>query len=95
MHAKERTEARILDANNVLVVPSTGEAEAFVRDFCGSVISTDDLSSRLPSLARKTVYLCGDVSRITRHDLDAAERVFVVKELSHGHGAKTASDVLT
>jgi hypothetical protein len=85
MHTKERTEARIVDANNILVAPSSLEDEGLIRDFCGSVISLDDLSSRVPNFSKKTIYLCGDVSRLNRHTLGEAERVFVVRELSHGY----------
>jgi hypothetical protein len=85
MHTTERTEARILDANNILVAPSTLEDEGLIRDFCGSVITLDDLSSGLHSISQKTVYLCGDVSKIRGHNLNAAKRVFVIKELSHGY----------
>jgi hypothetical protein len=85
MHTAERAEARILNANNVLAAPSAFEDEGLIRDFCGSVITLDDLSSGSPGLARKTVYLCGDISRVRGHDLDAAERVVVIRELSHGY----------
>lgn len=85
MHTTERTEARILDASNILVAPSTRDDEGLIRDFCGSVITPDDLSSGSPGSARKTVYLCGDVSRVSGHDLNAGERVFVIRELSHGY----------
>lgn len=85
MHTTERAEARILDSNNILVAPSTLEDGGLIRDFYGSVIKIDDLSSGLPSFSRKTVYLCGDVSRVGGHNLDAADRVFVIRELSHGY----------
>jgi hypothetical protein len=85
MHTTERTEARILDANNILVAPSTLADEGLIGDFCGSAITRDDLSSGLPSFSQKTVYLCGDVSRVSVHNLNAAERIFVIRELSHGY----------
>ena len=81
----ERTEAHILDTNNVLIAPSTLEDESSIGDFCGSVITIDDLYSDLPSFSQKTVYLCGDISRVIRHHLNAADRVFVIRELSHGY----------
>lgn len=84
MHTAERTEARIV-ARNVLIAPSTLEHGGLIGDFCGPVIPMDDLSSGLPDLSGKTVYLCGDLSRIGGHDLDAAARVLVLRELSHGH----------
>src|SRR4051812_31186069 len=81
----ERTEARILDANNILVMPSPFEDESLLRDFCGSVITLDDLSSGSPSFSGKTVYLCGDVSRASGRNLETAARIFVIRELSHGY----------
>ncbi|MGZ9932588.1 hypothetical protein ACXNSR_22270 [Streptomyces sp. NC-S4] len=84
MHPTELTEARIDDARNILVAPSTSPDSDLIRDFFGSVITPEDLVSGSPDLAGKTVYLCGDVSGIGGHRLDAAERVFVVRELSHG-----------
>ncbi|MEU4731923.1 hypothetical protein [Streptomyces sp. NPDC023588] len=81
------TEARIDEAGNILVASSTLRGNDLVRDFFGSVITPEDLASGSPDLARKTVYLCGDVSGISRRQLDAADRVFVIRELSHGdHG---------
>ncbi|MFF4582525.1 hypothetical protein [Streptomyces sp. NPDC001389] len=80
-------EARIEDAHQVLVAPSALRDTDLVRDFFGSVITPEELASGSPDLARKTVYLCGDVSRIDSRRLRAAARVFVVRELSHGcHG---------
>jgi hypothetical protein len=89
MHTTERTEARILDANNILVALYTLEDEGLIRDFFGSVITADDLSSGSHNFAQKTVYLCGDISRVSGHYLNAAlkaaERIFVIRELSHGY----------
>ncbi|MEU1230453.1 hypothetical protein [Streptomyces sp. NPDC005828] len=77
-------EARIEDASNILVAPSALKDDDLVKDFFGSVITPEDLASGSPDLARKTVYLCGDMSGIDGRRLDAAARVFVVRELSHG-----------
>ncbi len=85
MNTTERTEARIINASNILVTPSTIEDDGLIRDFCGSVITLDDLSSGLHSFSQKTVYLCGKVSRVSGHILNAAERVFVIRDLSHGY----------
>lgn len=85
MHSTERTEARILDANNILVVPSPFKDESLLRNFCGSVITLDDLPSGSLSFSGKTVYLCGDVSRVSGCNLNTAERFFVIRELSHGY----------
>lgn len=81
----ERTEARILNTSNILVALSKLEDERLLRDFCGSVMTANDLSSDSPSFSQKTVYLCGDLSKVRALDLNAAERIFVIKELSHGY----------
>jgi hypothetical protein len=88
MHLTEitgRTEARILDANNILVVPSPLEDESLLRAFCGRVITLYDLASGSHGFSGKTVYLCGDLSRVGAHNLKTAERVFVIREVSHGY----------
>mgnify|MGYP000957133859 CR=1 FL=1 len=85
MHTTERTEARILDTNNVLIALPGLDDERSIKDFCGSVITAGDLAPGLPDLSRKTVYLCGDISKIGGLDLNAAARVFVIKELSRGY----------
>lgn len=85
MHKMERTEARIIDTNNVLVVLSKLEEESLISEFCGSAITGNDLSSGLSSLSQKTVYLCGDLSKASGLELKAAERIFVIKELSHSY----------
>ncbi|UBU18398.1 hypothetical protein [Nonomuraea gerenzanensis] len=86
MHPTGREVARIEDVSNVPVAPSAlRRDDDLIRDFCGSVISLDDFLSGSPDVRRKTVYLCGDISRISGHKLDAAARVFVVRELSHGY----------
>ncbi|MGW3388066.1 hypothetical protein [Streptomyces cinereoruber] len=86
MNTTESAEARIEDADNVLVAPSELWGDGGVGDFFGTTITPEDLASGAPDLAGKTVYLCGDVSGISRSHLRAAERVFVVWELSHGYG---------
>ncbi|GAA2152077.1 hypothetical protein GCM10009760_48240 [Kitasatospora kazusensis] len=68
-----------------MVAPATLQDNDLVRDFFGSVITPEDLASGSPDLARRTVYLCGDTSGISSSQLQAADRVFVVRELSHGH----------
>lgn len=87
MNTVERTEARILHTNNILIVPPALEGDGLVRDFFGSVITTDDLSSGLPDFSGKTVYLCGDLSGMSHLSLDSPERVFIVRELSQGYDA--------
>lgn len=89
MLTTERTEARLFDANNVLIAPA--EHAGLIGDFCGSVIAPKDLASEPPNFAGKTVYLCGDLSKLGAQQFVAAERVFAIQELSHGHDAGDAS----
>ncbi|MFD4370831.1 hypothetical protein [Streptomyces sp. NPDC058486] len=84
MFATELTEARIEDAGHTLVAPSELHDHAVIRDFLGATITPEDLASGAHDLARRTVYVCGDLSGISVGQLRAAERVFVVRELSHG-----------
>ncbi|MEO3787544.1 hypothetical protein ABGB12_29815 [Actinocorallia sp. B10E7] len=85
MRTAEPMEARLEDAGNILVAPSTLQDSELIRDFFGSTITPEDLASGSTDLAQKTVYLCGDVSGISGRRLRAAARVFVVRELSHGY----------
>lgn len=85
MHKTEEQEARLLDEGHVLIAPATLEDRGLVNDFFGSVIDPDTPLPEWPSLARKTVYLCGDISKLSGRHLDAAERVFVVQERSYGY----------
>lgn len=97
MCTTERAEAQIVDVNNVLVVAPALKDAGWVKDFCGSVVTPDELHSRPFDFSRKTVYLCGDVSRIGADDLHAAERVLVIRELSpsydEGTGGKAWASV--
>ena len=85
MRTTERTEARILETNNVLIALSRLADEGLLRDFCGPVIALDDAPAGPPDLSHKTVYLCGDISRVRGLDLTAAARIFVIRELSRGY----------
>ncbi|MFJ8017023.1 hypothetical protein [Streptomyces sp. NPDC096339] len=85
MYTRKSAEARIEDASNVLVAPSTLRDHDLIRDFFGTTITPEELASGSSDLARKTVYLCGDLSVISARQLLAAARVFVVRELSHGY----------
>lgn len=86
MDTSELTEAYIEDTSNILVAPSVLHDDESIRNFFGSVITPEDLASGPPDVtAQKTVYLCGDISGISGHQLRAAARVFVVRELSHGY----------
>ncbi|WP_256961717.1 hypothetical protein [Streptomyces sp. NRRL B-24572] len=84
-HGRPATEARLEDANNILVAPPALRDDDVIKDFFGSVIGPEDLASGASDLAQKTVYLCGDVSGIDSRQLRVAARVFVVWELSHGY----------
>ncbi|MFI1105085.1 hypothetical protein [Streptomyces melanogenes] len=85
MSTTELPEACIEDASNTLVAPTRLQDDDVIRDFFGSVITPEDLASGSPDLAQKTVYLCGDISGISIRQLQAAARVFVIRELSHGY----------
>ncbi|MEU6934332.1 hypothetical protein AB0A05_34885 [Streptomyces sp. NPDC046374] len=85
MYATEWAEASIEEAGNILVAPSLLRDHELIGDFFGSVITPEELASGSYDLARKTVYLCGDVSGFSGSQLHAAARVFVVRELSRGY----------
>lgn len=85
MELMEKTEAQILDANNVLVALPPFDDKSLIPGFCGSTITLDDLSSGLLTFSEKTVYLCGDVSKASGLNVNTAERVFVIHELSRGY----------
>ncbi|WP_173092137.1 hypothetical protein [Actinomadura verrucosospora] len=85
MDTTEAAEARLDDASNILVAPSTLRDHDLIRDFFGSTVTQEDLASGSADVAQKTVYLCGDVSGISGRHLHAAARVFVIRELSHGY----------
>ncbi|MFD0294466.1 hypothetical protein [Streptomyces sp. NPDC127118] len=85
MYTTESAVARIEDAGNLLVAPPALRDHDVVRDFFGSTITPEDLASGSTDLAQRTVYLCGDVSGISAGQLRAADRVFVVRELSQGY----------
>ncbi|WP_254716673.1 hypothetical protein [Actinomadura sp. WMMB 499] len=78
-------EARIEDAGNILVAPPALHDDDLIREFFGAAITPDDLSAGSLDLAQKTVYLCGDISGISGRRLQAADRVFVIRELSEGY----------
>ncbi|CAM5274923.1 hypothetical protein GCM10010329_46250 [Streptomyces spiroverticillatus] len=89
MNTAGSREAYVEDASNILVAPPTLHGHPSVRDFFGSVVAPEDLAPGAlgtPDLAGKTVYLCGDVSGLEASQLGAAERVFVVRELSRKDG---------
>ncbi|MFJ4191929.1 hypothetical protein [Kitasatospora sp. NPDC089509] len=85
MHTTGLSEARIEDAGTILVAPSALHDHEAVREFLGSTITPEELASGVIDLAGRTVYLCGDVSALSVGQLREAERVFAIRELSHGH----------
>lgn len=85
MDTSELTEARIDDTGNILVAPPTVQNNELIRDFFGSRITPEDLTSGSLDLTQKTVYLCGDISAISSRHLRAAAQVFVIRELSQGY----------
>ena len=92
VNTTEPTEARLTDADNLLVAPAAARDDApgdlvgdLVRDFFGAAATPEELASGALDLTGKTVYLCGDLSGIDEQRLRAADRVFVVRESSRGH----------
>ncbi|MEU9029388.1 hypothetical protein AB0D46_18070 [Streptomyces sp. NPDC048383] len=85
MRTTELTEARVDEAGNILVAPSVVRDKDVVGDFLGSVITPEELASGSVDLARRTVYLCGDISAMDGRQLRSAARVFVIRELSQGY----------
>ncbi|MER6809540.1 hypothetical protein ABT299_09690 [Spirillospora sp. NPDC000708] len=85
MSTTEPAEACLEDIRTILVAPSTLRDHDLIRDFFGSMITHEDLASGSPDLAQKSIYLCGDVSGISGHQLQTAARVFVIRDLSHGY----------
>ncbi|NDU76805.1 hypothetical protein GWI34_29880 [Actinomadura sp. DSM 109109] len=85
-YATKPREACISDVNNVLVASLALQNECLVRDFFGAMVTPESLASGAVDLAQKSVYLCGDVSEVNVQLLDAAERVFVVRDLARGYG---------
>ncbi|GAA1932930.1 hypothetical protein [Kitasatospora viridis] len=95
MYTPELAEARIEDADNILVAPSSMQDDDLVGEFFGSATTPEALAADSPDLARKTVYLCGDISGLSRRQLRTADRVFVIRELSHGHHDADAGEPWT
>lgn len=80
-----RPEARLSEANHVLVVLSALADDGWIEGFAGTVVR--DPAAGLPDLDRAAVYLCGDLSRASTLDLSAASRVVAIREHSTGTGA--------
>ncbi|RKS08099.1 hypothetical protein DFP74_3789 [Nocardiopsis sp. Huas11] len=92
MHATGPAQACIEEARTIVVAPSELHGHDVIRHFFGSAITPEDLASGSHDLARTTVYLCGDVAEISGHRLRAADRVFVVRDLSHGRQEQEGVD---
>ncbi|WP_030759016.1 hypothetical protein [Streptomyces griseus] len=84
MCATELPEARVEEAGNVLVAPSAPGDDELPGNFPGSVPTPEEFGAGTVEVAGRTVYLCGDLSVIDARRLRGADRVFVVRELSHG-----------
>jgi hypothetical protein len=87
-------ESQITETNNILLVLSKVEGVGSMRllkDFCGIVVT--DLSFS-PCFLNKKVFLCGDIAKAAGFELEAAQQVFVVRQLAHGYDASVAWPVL-
>ncbi len=84
MTLTKNIEASILNTSAILLVLSRSENNDLLKNFCGTVIDgTDSLS--IPDLSKKTVYLCGDISKANGIDLNVAKRVFIIDQLSYNN----------
>lgn len=81
----QRPEAQIIETHSLLLVLSDVETGSLLDDFCGTVLKLDAHSVDLPDLSKKTVYLCGDITKARALDLSPADRVFVIREFSHNY----------
>lgn len=91
MLASTRNEAQITATNHALIALSAIEDQRLAKDFLGAVHLRLDPAAPPPDLARKTVYLCGDVARLKHLPLKDAARVFVIKDLARGYETGEAS----
>lgn len=84
--SESHQECRIVKTHNILLILSKvedGNLEELARDFCGTVIN---YPSPLPDFSNKTVYLCGNIARTAGLELESAEQVSIIRELSYGYG---------
>ena len=72
----------IISSKNVLYVLSELEDESLLQTFCGEVATSSCIVDI--DLSRKTVYLCGDLSKAEPNILSKATRIFVIEQLSCG-----------
>lgn len=92
MNLCKQDEAHIIEKNTILVVLSKIEDDSLVKDFCGTRLTINTLSSqKLPSFSNKNVYLCGDISMANGLKLKTSKRVFVLRELSHSYNDSVLS----
>ncbi|MEZ4410113.1 MAG: hypothetical protein R3A52_27095 [Polyangiales bacterium] len=84
-------EARLVDTQHVLLVTPERRDDPRLQGFFGAAFVIDGRDVHQPDLARKTVYLCGDLSVLGALDLASAARVFVLDEPSHGEPSRLAS----
>ncbi len=77
-------DAAFTASDNILLVLSEVEGVAeLAADFFGTVMTSVPSQTSAP-FEKKTLFLVGDCSKADAVELEAADRVFVVAELSHG-----------
>ena len=84
----DRVEARIHKNKNVLVVLSEAAESRIFENFLGQVVFVNKSSLNLPDLTGKRLYLCGDISVTRDLDLQVADSVCVIDELSQNNNNK-------
>ena len=84
----DRVEARIHKNKNVLVVLSEAAESKIFENFLGQVVFVNKSSLNLPDLTGKRLYLCGDISVTRDLDLQVADSVCVIDELSQNNNNK-------
>jgi hypothetical protein len=94
MRTRNRIEARLHAGTNLLIT-SSSQDHTELRDFFGVRLSLGDCASISLELSRKSVYLCGDLSRFAGFDLRSAKRIFVIREFSHGSHEQDADELGT
>jgi hypothetical protein len=73
-------DSRLSKTNSILIILSNLEGiQELSEEFFGTVVT--DLF-HLPSFSAKTVYLCGDVAKATEINVETAEQVYIIRELS-------------
>lgn len=85
MNTERSSEAQINRINTTLVVLSELDDDSLVNDLCGNRFFVDDVFPELPSFSKRSVYLCGDISKASDLELKTAEQVFIIRELSYGY----------